>query len=175
MINSVAAKSRIFFKETVWNTPLNSLPKWQAFLYRQIRIWLITLSEYESDKCAEKASALTYFSLLSVVPVVAMAFGIATIFSLDNYLKAELEKYFAGQQEVLEYTLDFADRMLSNSNGGVISGISAVFLIYAVARLLNNIEMTFNDVWNTKRGRSFKRKVTDYMSVIFLGPPCTLR
>ncbi|MEP5202369.1 MAG: YihY/virulence factor BrkB family protein [Cyclobacteriaceae bacterium] len=163
-------KLRHFLRETVWNTPLNTLPKWEAFFYRQIRILMITFSEYEKDKCAEKASALTYFSLLSVVPVAAMAFGIATIFNLDQYLKSELERYFSGQQEVLDYTMQFADKMLSNSSGGVISGISAVFLIYAVARLLNNIEAAFNDVWNTKQGRTLKRKVTDYMSVIFLGP-----
>ncbi|MEP4133014.1 MAG: YhjD/YihY/BrkB family envelope integrity protein, partial [Cyclobacteriaceae bacterium] len=129
-------KLRHFLRETVWNTPLNTLPKWEAFLYRQIRILMITFSEYEKDKCAEKASALTYFSLLSVVPVAAMAFGIATIFNLDQYLKSELERYFSGQQEVLDYTMKFADKMLSNSSGGIISGISAVFLIYAVARLL---------------------------------------
>lgn len=164
------AKIKKFLTETVWNTPLNSLSKREAFLYKQVRIWMITFSEYGKDKCGEKASALTYFSLLSVVPVAAMAFGIATIFNLDQYLKAQMEKYFAGQQEVLEYTLEFADRMLSNSNGGIISGISAVFLIYAVAKLLNNIEIAFNDVWKIKNGRTIKRKLTDYMSVIFLGP-----
>ncbi len=159
-----------FFKETVWNTPLNSLPKGKAFLYRQIRIFMITFSEFEKDKCSDKASALTYFSLLSVVPVAAMAFGIATIFSLDEYLKEELQRYFAGQQEVMEYTLEFADKMLATSSGGVISGISALFLFYAVARLLNNIERAFNDIWNTAQGRSIKRKITDYMSFMLLGP-----
>jgi membrane protein len=159
-----------FFKETIWNTPLNSLSKRKQFVYRQVRIFMITFSEFNKNKCSDKASALTYFSLLSVVPVAAMAFGIATIFSLDEYLKEELERYFAGQQEVLEYTLDFADKMLATSSGGVISGISAIFLLYAVARLLNNIEKAFNDIWNTEQGRSLKRKVTDYMSFMLLGP-----
>ena len=159
-----------FFKETLWNTPLNSLPTWKAFLFRQLRIFMITFSEFGKDKCSDKASALTYFSLLSVVPVAAMAFGIATIFSLDEYLKEELQRYFAGQQEVMEYTLEFADKMLATSSGGVISGISAIFLFYAVARLLNNIERAFNDIWDTKQGRSIKRKVTDYMSFMLLGP-----
>lgn len=164
------AKLKLFFNDTVWNTPLNLLSKRDAFFFKQIRVLMITLSEYGKDKCAEKASALTYFSLLSVVPVAAMAFGIATIFKLDKYLKSEMEKYFSGQQEVLDYTLQFADRMLSNSSGGIISGISALFLIYAVAKLLNNIEVAFNDVWKIKQGRTIKRKITDYMSVIFLGP-----
>ncbi len=131
---------------------------------------MITLSEFQKDKCPEKASALTYFSLLSVVPVMAMAYGIATIFGLEDFLRKEIEKYLTGQQEVLEYIMQFADKMLSTSSGGLISGISSVFLIYAVARLLNSIETAFNDIWVSTKGRSLKRKVTDYMSVIFLGP-----
>lgn len=161
---------KYFFHDTIWNTPLNSLSRWKLHTYQSVRILMITFSEFSKDKCSDKASALTYFSLLSIVPVAAMAFGIATIFSLDEYLKEELQRYFAGQQEVLEYTLEFADKMLATTSGGVISGISALFLLYAVARLLNNIERAFNDIWNTVQGRSFKRKVTDYMSFMLLGP-----
>lgn len=164
------AEIKTFFSDTVWNTPLNSLPKGEAFLYRQIRIWMIAFSEFGKDKCVQKASALTYFSLLSIVPVFAMAFGIAQMFGLKEYVQAELTKYLSGQEDVLKKVSDFAENMLSEAGGGIISGISAVFLIYAVAKLLNNIEGAFNHVWNTKEGRSIKRKVTDYMAVIFLGP-----
>ena len=161
---------RDFLQSDLWKIKISTLPKRKAFLYRQLRIWMITISEFQKDKCPEKASALTYFSLLSVVPVMAMAYGIATIFGLEDFLRKEIEKYLTGQQEVLEYIMQFADKMLSTSSGGLISGISSVFLIYAVARLLNSIETAFNDIWVSTKGRSLKRKVTDYMSVIFLGP-----
>ncbi len=131
---------------------------------------MITFSEFEKDKCAEKASALTYFSLLSIVPVVAMAYGISTAFGMEDYLMDELSLYFSGQGEVLEKIIEYSKKMLSEASGGLISGISLVFLIYAVVRLLNNIEVAFNDIWATEKGRSLKRKLTDYMSVIFLGP-----
>ncbi len=170
MLLTYIKKIKKFIEEDLWKIKVENLPWARAFLYRQLRIWVITISEFHKDKCGEKASALTYFSVLSVVPVLAMAFGIATIFGLENYLKRELTVYFTGQQEVLEYALGFADKMLATSSGGIISGISATFLIYAVARLLNNIEVAFNGIWNTKKGRSLKRKVTDYMSVILLGP-----
>lgn len=159
-----------FLHRDIWKVKLETLPRGKAFFYRLIRVWIISISEFNKDKCSEKASALTYFSLLSIVPVVAMAFGIATIFGLEDYMKGEMATYFSGQQEVLDYTLQFANKMLATSSGGIISGISAAFLIYAVANLLNNIEVAFNDIWNTKSGRSIKRKLTDYMSVILLGP-----
>ncbi len=169
MIKKIAA-FRKFLQVDLWKVKVKSLPKGKAILYRQLRILMITFSEFQKDKCPEKASALTYFSLLSVVPVVAMAYGIATAFGLEKYLMDELELYLSGQGEVLDYIMTFSNQMLTTANGGLISGISSVFLLYAVARLLNNIELAFNDIWATEKGRSLKRMLTDYMSVIFLGP-----
>lgn len=169
MINKLKELQK-FLHEDLWKIKVSSLPRGKAFLYRQLRILIITFSEFEKDKCSEKASALTYFSLLSVVPVVAMAYGISTAFGMEEYLMDELALYLSGQGEVLDYIMTFSNKMLSTASGGLISGISLVFLIYAVVRLLNNIEVAFNDIWATEKGRSLKRKLTDYMSVIFLGP-----
>lgn len=170
MVAHHVSRLRNFLEEDLWKIKLQDLPKRKAFFYRQVRIWMITVSEFIKDKCGEKASALTYFSLLSFVPVVAMAFGIAQMFGLKDYVKQELERYFEGQREILAMVSTWADNMLSEAGGGVISGISAVFLIYAVARLLNNIEISFNDIWDTPSNRSLKRMVSDYMSIIMLGP-----
>lgn len=163
-------KTRQFIEEDLWKIKIKNLPKGKAFLFQQLRVVVITISEFTKDKCGEKASALTYFSLISFVPVIAMAFGIAQSFGLEKYLETELQSYLSGQDDVYVFVKGFSDRMLANTSGGVITGISTVFLFYAVARLLNNIEMAFNSIWNTKKGRTLKRKVTDYMSVILLGP-----
>ncbi len=170
MLKSQIQSIYSFLNQELWEVKLSSLTPIKAWLFRQLRIILITVKEYNNDKCVEKASALTYFTLLSVVPVIAMAFGIATAFGLEKYMRRELERYFNGQQEVLDYMLKFADSTLNNTSGGIISGISSLFLIYAVARLLHNIERSFNDVWNTNGGRTFQRKLADYMSIILLGP-----
>ncbi|MFT6854413.1 MAG: membrane protein [Cyclobacteriaceae bacterium] len=170
MLKSQIQRIYSFLNQELWEVKLSSLTPIKAWLFRQLRIILITVKEYNNDKCVEKASALTYFTLLSVVPVIAMAFGIATAFGLEKYMRRELERYFNGQQEVLDYMLKFADSTLNNTSGGIISGISSLFLIYAVARLLHNIERSFNDIWNTNGGRTFQRKLADYMSIMLLGP-----
>lgn len=161
---------REFLEEDLWKVKLDALSSGKAFWYRQIRIWTIAVSEFNKDKCGEKASALTYFSLLSIVPVLAMAYGIAAAFGLQEAIQSELETYMSGQETVVTNVLNWAKRMLETSRGGIISGISAVFLIYSVAKLLSNIEGVFNVIWLSQESRSLKRKVTDYMTVIFLGP-----
>jgi membrane protein len=158
-----------FFEIEVWRTKISSLPVVQAFFYRQIRIWIISFAEFKKDRIIDKASALTYFTLLSIVPVIAMAFGVAKGFGLEEYLVKELERLFSGQEAILNQLLNFSKRMIETAHGGVISGISFLFLIYAVLRLMNNIEVAFNEIWDT-RSRSWQRKVADYIAIILLGP-----
>ncbi|WP_436516056.1 YihY/virulence factor BrkB family protein [Ekhidna sp. To15] len=158
-----------FIDVDLWRIRLSSLPKRKRFLFGFIRVWVIAIKEFNHDKCAEKASALTYFSMLSLVPVIAMMVAIANAFGVRELMERELAKYLSGQEEVLAQVLPYADKMLSGSSGGIV-GFSIVFLIYTVIRLLMNIEAAFNDMWDIKKNRRWERKISDYVAVILLGP-----
>ncbi|MFY0686833.1 MAG: YihY/virulence factor BrkB family protein [Cyclobacteriaceae bacterium] len=160
---------RQFIEVDLWKVKTSTLPKSKAWFYRQLRIWIIAITEFKRDNITEKASALTYFSLLSIVPVMATAFGIAKGFGLEIYLERELGRFFSGQEVILETSLEYVDKMLAKADSGVIVGISFIFIIYAVIRLMNNIEMAFNEIWDT-RSRSWQRKISDYLAIILLGP-----
>ena len=160
---------RQFIEVDLWRIRLRSLPKRKRFLFGFIRVWVIAIKEFIHDKCAEKASALTYFSMLSLVPVIAMMVAIANAFGVRELMERELAKYLSGQEEVLDQVLPYADKMLSGSSGGIV-GFSIIFLIYTVIRLLMNIESAFNDMWDIKQNRRWERKISDYVAVILLGP-----
>ncbi len=161
---------RKFLEVDIWNVKISTLPKWTAIWYQQLRVLIITISEFGKDRGSETASALTYFSVLSLVPVLAMVFGIAQGFGLEQFLTEELNRFFGESQgTVLQTALEFAKNMIANANGGIITGISFVFLIYAVLRLLNNIEVAFNQIWQTT-SRSWQRKLSDYLAIIIIGP-----
>jgi len=169
MVKNYVLRLKHFLEIDLWKVKISTLPKTKGLLFFQLRVWIISFQEFKKDNITEKASALTYFTLLSIVPVIAMAFGISKGFGLEIVLKRELERYFAGNEMVLEQTLEWSSKMLDQANGGIISGISFVFLMYAVLRLLYNIEMSFNSVWGTK-SRSWQRKISDYIAIILLGP-----
>ncbi len=161
---------RQFIEVDLWRIRLKSLPKRKRIFFGFIRVWVIAIKEFLHDKCAEKASALTYFSMLSLVPVIAMVVAIANAFGVRELMEKELAKYFSGQEAVLENVMPFADKMLSGSSGGIVTGVSIVFLIFTVIRLLMNIEAAFNDMWDIKKNRRWERKISDYVAVILLGP-----
>ncbi|MEQ9230264.1 MAG: YhjD/YihY/BrkB family envelope integrity protein, partial [Cyclobacteriaceae bacterium] len=150
-----------FFMVDLWSVKLKDLSFQKKLLYKFLRIWIITFTEFNKDRIREKASNLTYFTLLSIVPVIAMAFGISKGFGLEDTLKDQLGSFFTGQEQVLDNIWGFAENIIEDANGGVITGIGLVILLYTVLRLLNNIEVTFNVMWDIKKHRPLHRKLSD--------------
>jgi len=115
------------------------------------------------------ASALTFYTLLSLVPVAAMAFGVAKGFGFEQLLEKELLKQFAAQQDVIRQVIEFARNMLDNTRGGLIAGIGVVVLFWSVIKVLGRIESNFNQIWGVS-SRSLVRKFTDYLSITIIAP-----
>lgn len=159
-----------FIRKDIWRLSLDDIPPVRAFFLRQLQIMIVAVRGLYEDKVYLQASALTFYTLLSLVPIVAMAFGIATGFGLENYLEAELAKAFAGREEVLEWVLSFATSLLESTRGGLMAGIGLIILFYTVMKVLSHIEDSFNNIWQIKQPRSFTRKFADYFSMILIAP-----
>jgi len=159
-----------FVKSDIWKIRLKDQPKNRSFLIKQLRIILLAFRGFDEDKCTLRASALTFYSLLSVVPVLAMIFGIAKGFGFEQKLESQLAEKLAGHEDILVQALDFAHSMLDNTKGGLIAGFGIVLLFWAVMKVLGNIEQSFNDIWEIKRSRVMVRKFSDYLSIMLIAP-----
>jgi membrane protein len=161
-----------FVSVDVWRIQLEDLPFGKSFLVKQLRIILLTLRGFVEDKCFFRASSLTFNTLLSIVPVVAILFGVAKGFGFESRLKRELFAKFPGesQQEVLWKVFDFAESLLQATKGGLIAGIGMVILFWSVINVLSHIEASLNDIWEIKESRSWGRKFSDYLAVMLISP-----
>ena len=169
-VSNQIAQSIQFLKADIWRIRTSKLSTQKSFWIRQLRIILLAIRGFGEDKCQLRASALTFYSLLSVVPVVAMAFGIAKGFGFERLLERQLGENLQGQQEVLERIIGFANTLLENARGGLIAGVGVAVLFWTVIKLLGNIEKSFNDIWGIKTPRTLGRKFSDYLSVILICP-----
>ncbi len=142
----------------------------RGFFLRSLRIIVVSAREFSLDQCSLRASALTFYSLLSIVPVLAMAFGIAKGFGLDAFLREKLLENTQGQQEVFTRLIEFSENLLQNTHGGLIAGIGVAFLFWTVIKVLGNIEQSFNDIWGIKKQRNLNQKFTDYLSLMLILP-----
>jgi membrane protein len=135
-----------------------------------LRVVVLAGRDFHDDKCQLRASALTYYSLLSLVPVVAMAFGLAQGFGLESHLDKWLGDALNEHRQVYEYIMDFSKKLLANTRGGLIAGMGVAILFYTVINVLGQIERSFNDIWNIKRSRNLPRRLADYMMVMLVAP-----
>jgi membrane protein len=159
-----------FLKGDIWRIRERDLPRPKSLLLRSLRVLVLSVRGVSSDRVALRASALTFYSLLSVVPVAAMVFGIAKGFGFENALQKLLMDSLEGQEEIVRRVVDFAHALLENVKGGFIAGLGLVILFYTIIKILSNIENALNDIWGIKKPRSLSRKVTDYLSVMLIGP-----
>ena len=161
-------KIKFFLLEEIWRIRKDEINPKRFWVIRFLRVFSLAIRRFIIDQCQIKASAITFFSMLSVVPMAAMAFGIAKGFGFRATLEEELQKRLMGHEEVVKWIQDFALEYLDNTKGGMIAGISLVVVLFAVMRLMNGIEESFNDIWDVKKSRSFIRKFSDYVSMMMV-------
>ena len=162
-------KVKVYFEKGIWEDP-EKASYWKSAGLRVLRILLISFKGFTVNKNGLKASALTFYAVLSIVPVLAVAFGVAQGFGFEDALEQQVRETFAGQEEVMNKIIEFSRKSLNNVSGGLVAGISLLFLLWSVIKLLNHIEIALNAIWNIKKSRSFIRKFTDYLVLILLGP-----
>ncbi len=161
-----------FFTTDIWRARLEDLPFGKSFLIKQLRVIIITLRRFDEDKCFLRASSLTFYTLLSIVPVAAMLFGVAKGFGFERMFRKELLEGCPGeaQQEVMTKVIEFAESMLEATKGGLIAGIGLIVLFWSVIKVLGYIETSLNDIWEIKENRTWGRKFSDYLAVMVISP-----
>lgn len=135
-----------------------------------VRLLWISADRYISEQNSLRAVALTYYTLFAVVPMLALAFGIAKGFGLQEKLQEILNEKLATQSEVLAWISEFAKTTLAQAQGGIIAGVGVVVLLITVMSLVNSVEKSFNSIWHLpKRGNLFRRLST-YLSLMLVTP-----
>lgn len=159
-----------YFGDRIWTVKVEEVPKKRALSLQFFRVSSLTAKFFIRNRCALHASALTYFTILSLVPICALFFGIAKGYGFDKLLKSKIHQGFAAQQETATQFIQFAENALDHASGGVVAGVGVIVLIWSALKLFSNIETTFNEIWGVRRGRSLARKVSDYLTMLILCP-----
>ncbi|MEI7993964.1 MAG: YihY/virulence factor BrkB family protein [Methylococcaceae bacterium] len=159
-----------FIKEDVWLLHEQKLPLFKATLIKSLKIVILSVQGFSRDLCPLRASALTLYSILSIVPVIAMLFGIAKGFGFETMLEKRLLEQAPDQDTMVLQLISFAQNLLESTKGGLVAGIGVVVLFWTIINVIGNIEESFNFIWKIAKGRSLSRKFSDYLSLMLLAP-----
>ncbi len=169
-IKEFVKKTVRFLSYDIWRITKRDRSARKIGFYNLIKAFIIAIRNIDGAHLFTRASALTYSTLLSVVPLLAVLFAIARGFGFQNIVKSQLFSYFSGQEEILDKTTAFIDKSIEYAQGGIFLGIGVILLLYTVVNLLSNIEDNFNTIWQIKKGRTYFRMFTDYLALIIIAP-----
>lgn len=159
-----------FIREHLWIHPVEELNSANRIVLQQIRVFALALKGLKEDKVGQKASALTYYSLWALIPVLAFFFAIARGFGFNDVLDTILKKTFETNPEIGEQIQTFINGYLDTISDGFFVGIGVLVLFWSVMSVLGQIENVFNDIWQNPKSRSILRKFTDYFAFIIFIP-----
>ena len=159
-----------FLTYDIWRITEDEVTKTTFSLYNIIKTIYLCINRFTKDRLVNKASALTYSTLLAIVPILAIVFAIARGFGFDNLMESQIVQGFGGPSETTEVIFQFVNSYLSQTKNGIFIGVGLIMLLWTVLNLINNMEITFNRIWQVKKARSMYRKITDYFSMLLLIP-----
>ncbi len=152
-----------FVSEDVWKCKSNNV-----FIHI-IKTLNLSVRCFLNEQLQQRAAALTFHSMLSVVPALVVLIAISRGFGFYTALENLLYDSIPAQRSALQYAFTFVDAYMEQMHNGIFVGIGLILLLWALITLLSNIENTFNDLWNVPN-RKLARRITDYMAVFILIP-----
>lgn len=156
--------------DDIWRITESEVTQTKFTFYKFIKTIILSIRCFTQDRIMNKASALTYSTLLSIVPILAILFAIARGFGYAALMETQVRHGLGTQRVATETLFQLADSYLSQAKNGVFIGVGLILLLWTVVNLTANIEITFNQIWQVKKPRTLYRKVTDYFSMFLLLP-----
>lgn len=153
-----------YLNEGLWSDPRRS---WWLSVLRTLNL---SIKSFLNRDIQTQACALTYRTMLAVVPALAMLFAIGRGFGFQNLLQDELYTLFPAQEMAIRYAMNFVESYLNSASEGIFVGVGLIFLLWTLISLLTNVENTFNLIWGIQQGRSIWRKASDYTAMLLILP-----
>lgn len=154
----------------LWEVELELLPTWQRIVVKLLRIFQAVIHDLSDGLPTLRAMSLVYTTLLSMIPVLALSFSILKGFGMHNQIEPLLLQMLAplGEQgaQIARQIISFVD----NIDVGLLGIMGVIFLFYTVITLIHKIERSFNYTWHITEYRGIAQRISDYLSVIMIGP-----
>ena len=163
-------KTRQFLSTGIWQLSPADVPPVRYFFISILKKLMLAVMFFINKGVMATASALTYSSMLALVPILAVLFAIARGFGFSKYIEQWFVEALSSQPQAADVIVGFVNSYLIHTHRGVFLGIGLLFMLWTVLMLIHNIEQAFNDIWQVKQQRSILRTITDYLSMFFLAP-----
>lgn len=169
-MNKYILQVQRFLTVDIWRITPKDVSSLQYLLISIVKKLSLAVKFFLTKGTGDLAAALTYSTLLAIVPICAVVFAVARGFGFSKYIEEWFRNALSGQSQAAEIIIGFVNSYLVHTQSGVILGVGLLFMLWTVLRLTRTIEQTFNNIWQVKHERTLFRTVTDYLAMVFLMP-----
>lgn len=163
-------KLKSFFSEEIWDLELEELSKAKARFIKYAKVTIITAKTYAQQKIGPQAVALSYLSVMALVPFLAIVFAITGGLGVDGLLKEFMYSNFSSNQGVIDTVLSFSQNIIDTARSGWMGFLNALLFLWIIYRLMAGVESAFNNVWKVNGNRSLLRRLSYYLLILILSP-----
>ena len=184
-VKKTVSDSHKFLNEDLWDVNLNILPGTRRFLLSVLRVGHMVVKGFITNRSGVQASAMTYFTLMALVPVLALMLSVSKGFRVqDRLLQTVGIQFDSTTKEFLvlpdgplsdlpkPMTKMIKDVFLAveNTNFTTVGILGIALLFWSVVKMMGRIEAIFNIIWGVGKSRGLIRKFSDYISVLVTFP-----
>ncbi len=169
-MNRRLERARAYFRKGLWEARPGERPRGRDAGIRALRMAVASVTNFRAHDGFRRSSALTFYSLLSVVPILALLLGVAKGFGFEDAIERQLHESMQGQEQMVRLLLQFALAMLDSTRTGAFAGAGVAILFWSAIRALGNLEEILNRIWGVARPRPPARRIVDYLAVSVLAP-----
>ena len=163
-------KLKDFFNEDIWRIELEELSKARARFIKYMKVLLITIKTFSGERIGFQAVALSFFSTMSVVPFIAIAFAVTGGLGLADKLTEVLYAYFNNSQQVIDSVLGFAQNIINTAQSSTMGLISSLMFAFIVVWMMLNVEIVFNNVWKVQKPRNIFKRLSVIIAMLVVAP-----
>ena len=159
-----------FFRDDIWTVELEELSKAKARFIKYMKVMMITIKTFSSEKIGFQAVALSFFSTMSVVPFVAIVFAVTGGLGLADKLTEFLYEYFNNSQQVIDTILGFAQNIINTAQSSAMGLVSALLFVWIIIWMMMSVEKVFNNVWMVQKSRNLFRRLSVILVMLLVSP-----
>ncbi|MCR9090389.1 YihY/virulence factor BrkB family protein [Algiphilus sp.] len=134
------------------------------------RYAVMLVRDFARGELSLRAMSLVYTTLLSLVPMLALAFSLFKAMGVHNALKPALEQFLAPLGERADEVTQNIIGFVENIQVGVLGSLGIGLLLFAAVSLIQKVEASFNWIWRIHQPRTFAVRFSQYLSVLIIGP-----
>ena len=165
-----SSRLKNFINDDIWTLDPEEFSKAKARFIKYLKVGMITIRTFSSEKIGFQAVALSFFSTMAVVPFIAIAFAITGGFGLDDKLAELLYTYFNNSQQVIDIVLGFAQNIIASAESGWVGLVSALLFAWIVIWMMMSVERVFNNVWKVGKSRNIFKRLSVITIMLLVSP-----